>query len=565
MPLPCQRGAVQAKWLIGVVAVVAVVGIAAYLTLVQLQRGNTTTLSTVTLGPHDLGDLERQALEDAVRQAAGEHLEQRVTVSTEAASVGASRQALGLSIDVDATVDAVWSRGRQGIFRGLSDQLAARRGDPIEVHFEAEIDEGTLADWTRQASENLSRQPRPAGIGFIHAEEPDGVDVHAVEPVPGREISQEGLTRRIRTALEETYGPVELEDPGERIQPEVTMDDLEAALPQARLAVSAPVILQNPSAGPDLEVSPAELVHILAVVVDPDAEAGNRLVVSGDVDAFREHLAGRLEALEASPVPATFEVVNDQVNVSGGLPGFEVDVQASLGRLVEAALTEAPRAGELAGQTTPPDFTREQAEALGIQERVSSFTTEYSCCPPRVTNIQRAADIVNGTIIPPGERLSLNQAIGPRTRARGFVSNGYIEDGELRTAVGGGVSQIATTFFNAAWFAGIRIPDYKPHSLYIDRYPMGREATLDWNVIDVVVENDSPHGILIQTSYTNTSVTFEFWSTRWAEVQTQTSEPTNFRSGSSRDGFDVSFSRTITYPDGTSRTEEHFHRYQPES
>ncbi|HVL50345.1 MAG TPA: hypothetical protein VM754_02430, partial [Actinomycetota bacterium] len=96
MPLPCQRGAVQAKWLIGVVAVVAVVGIAAYLTLVQLQRGNTTTLSTVTLGPHDLGDLERQALEDAVRQAAGEHLEQRVTVSTEAASVGASRQALGL-------------------------------------------------------------------------------------------------------------------------------------------------------------------------------------------------------------------------------------------------------------------------------------------------------------------------------------------------------------------------------------------------------------------------------------------------------------------------------------
>jgi hypothetical protein len=97
-----------------------------------------------------------------------------------------------------------------------------------------------------------------------------------------------------------------------------------------------------------------------------------------------------------------------------------------------------------------------------------------------VTNIQRGAEIIDGTIVGPGERFSLNDVLGRRTIERGFVEAPQIYAGRLEDAVGGGVSQIATTTYNAAFFAGVQIVTHQPHEFYISRYPMGREATVSW-------------------------------------------------------------------------------------
>ena len=111
---------------------------------------------------------------------------------------------------------------------------------------------------------------------------------------------------------------------------------------------------------------------------------------------------------------------------------------------------------------------------MRIRELVSQFTTPHACCQPRVTNIQRAASILDGQIIPAGATFSLNTALGERTRARGFVSAPQIgEGGVLEDAVGGGVSQTATTVFNAAFFAGLKIVTHTPHEFWITRYPAG--------------------------------------------------------------------------------------------
>jgi vancomycin resistance protein YoaR len=145
------------------------------------------------------------------------------------------------------------------------------------------------------------------------------------------------------------------------------------------------------------------------------------------------------------------------------------------------------------------------------------------------------------------------------------VENGFIdEDGDLVSVTGGGVSQMGTTFMNAAWFAGIELVEFQPHSLYFQRYPMGREATLAWNALDVVVHNDSPYGILVASEADEESVEVAFWSSPWAEVDTDTSEPYDEEEGEERDGFTVDFERTITYPDGTSTTETFTHTYDPE-
>jgi vancomycin resistance protein YoaR len=103
--------------------------------------------------------------------------------------------------------------------------------------------------------------------------------------------------------------------------------------------------------------------------------------------------------------------------------------------------------------------------------------------------------------------------------AKGFVAAPVIgENGYFSDDVGGGVSQFATTMFNAAFFAGLEIPEYQAHGIYISRYPYGREATLDYGNIDLKVRNNTPFGILLWPTYTDSSITVSIYSTRYIEA-----------------------------------------------
>jgi VanW like protein len=113
-------------------------------------------------------------------------------------------------------------------------------------------------------------------------------------------------------------------------------------------------------------------------------------------------------------------------------------------------------------------------------------------CPPRVHNIRRATQLLDGRLIAGGARFSMNDALGRRTRARGFVPAPMISGGRLVDSVGGGISQVATTMFNAAFFAGLRLVAHTPHSFYISRYPKGREATVSWGGPDRAVASSLP-------------------------------------------------------------------------
>jgi vancomycin resistance protein YoaR len=145
-----------------------------------------------------------------------------------------------------------------------------------------------------------------------------------------------------------------------------------------------------------------------------------------------------------------------------------------------------------------------------------------------------------------------------------------IDRGEFVQDIGGGVSQFATTMYNAAFLGGYEIVEHKPHSQYISRYPEGREATLDYPNVDLKFRNSSPHGLYIDTSYTGTSITVSIWATPWVQVSTSTGGRSNFTGpetivrpnpalapGEERviqegagQGFQVTVTRTLTFPDG---------------
>jgi vancomycin resistance protein YoaR len=207
----------------------------------------------------------------------------------------------------------------------------------------------------------------------------------------------------------------------------------------------------------------------------------------------------------------------------------------------------------------PPAMSTEQLEALGLKEVVSSFTTRHPSGQPRVTNIHRMADLVRGTIIRPGQTLSINELVGKRTIENGFVAAPAISDGLLADEVGGGISQFATTLFNAAFFAGLDYGQYQSHSLAISRYPYGREATLGFPAPDLQIRNTTPYGILIWPSYTNSSITVTLFSTKYFASVEQTGQTT----GTSGVCTTVRTERTRVYLDGNETVDYVRARYRP--
>ena len=211
------------------------------------------------------------------------------------------------------------------------------------------------------------------------------------------------------------------------------------------------------------------------------------------------------------------------------------------------------------------DGTDELLAAYGVTELISQATTHHPCCASRVANIQRFAELMQGQVIKPGESLSLNSTVGERTEAKGFVEAGVIVNGELTKDIGGGISQFATTFFQASFYGGLEIDAYFPHTIWFSRYTdfagrKGIESTISWPSPDVRVRNISPYPILIWPTWTHTSVTVSLYSTSHAQVAVEGQTFTMLKECEV-----IETIRVRTYPDSSEEFDKFTARYQPEN
>jgi len=136
---------------------------------------------------------------------------------------------------------------------------------------------------------------------------------------------------------------------------------------------------------------------------------------------------------------------------------------------------------------------------MGITTRIAGYETIYGGDPNRIHNVQLVARLIDGKLIAPGATFSFNRATGARTASKGFLEAPVIINGEVTTGLGGGVCQVSTTTFNAAYEAGLKITERTNHALYISHYPQGRDATVDYPDVDLKFVNDTPHWILPRT------------------------------------------------------------------
>ncbi|AQA22258.1 vanW like family protein [Rhodococcus sp. MTM3W5.2] len=248
----------------------------------------------------------------------------------------------------------------------------------------------------------------------------------------------------------------------------------------------------------------------------PDGNGG--LTPQYNVDAAIGVLAPQLAGTEVQPKDATFSLTGGAPTVVPAVTGDMIEWRKTLEQLPTLLAQPGPRTTAAVYEQKPPALTTAAADKLGIRQVIGEFTSggfEYASG----VNIRLAASEINGAVVKPGETFSLNGYTGPRGSAEGYVESGVINNGRPAKAVGGGISQLATTLYNAAYFAGMEDAGHTEHSYYISRYPAAREATVFEGAIDLKFKNDSPTGVLIQAFGTGSDVTVRLWGTKTVDVQ----------------------------------------------
>jgi vancomycin resistance protein YoaR len=473
----------------------------------------------------------------------------------------------GLSVDYAKSVDAAGggkSLNPLRIFRTLTGGSAI---DALIL-----VDQPKLEAAVGELAKDFDGEPVDAAIAY------KGTKIKLKQAREGVVVRQDPAASTIASSFLRVTGPIAL--PADITPPAVTTHEADKVVGTfAKPAVSAPIKVKV-SGTESFEISPRMLAASISFV-----PRDGTLVPVLDEKRLRRNASPALESVDLiEPKNATVRLVNGKPKVIPAVNGTAIKAD-NLKKAVEPVLIKPAAERTVSVQLTGDEasFSTEDAKNLQIKQVTGQFTTYFPYLPYRNINIGRAAALINGTLLKPGEIFSLNGIVGERTAANGFTEGYIIKDGRFRKELGGGVSQSATTTFNAMFFAGLKDIEHKPHGLFIGRYPAGREATVAWPSLDLKFQNDTRYGVLVQayivkgTPSRQGSITVRMWSSKTYDKVVATSPiKSNFTTGrdikdDSKDceptspvqGFDVRFQR-LFYQNGSVVRRENFSwRYAP--
>ena len=190
-------------------------------------------------------------------------------------------------------------------------------------------------------------------------------------------------------------------------------------------------------------------------------------------------------------------------HVVPGYDGGVLDVSAAVDQ-IQKAVTTNPGAVHiiLPIKTKKADITA--ADLKGINARIGYFVTRFNPGEAgRTQTVRLAIQIIDGTVVPPGGVFSVNQVVGERTAARGFGSGDVFVNGKMEVQQGGGMCQVATTLFNAAMLADLKIVERRQHVRTIPYADPGRDATVYFGQKDFKFQNNTQAPVFVSYKTTH--------------------------------------------------------------
>jgi len=406
---------------------------------------------------------------------------------------------LGIQVDWAAAVDAVRRQGQGfGPLRGF--KRLDLRFFGADVAPPTQVYDAALNYWLDRIERVVNAPHREASIvlrgltpSIVPSRTGHVLDRHAAEAT---------IVRALASLSREPVGlPVRAD------RSSVTANDLKVALGQVRAALAAPVHLTLGETRWNLRR--ARIARMLELPADGRSDL--RIGGKGASTWFTA-LAKRVDRPAED---ATWAISSSGIRVIPDKPGYALDVPRSADAVLRAALVTEPalRNAKLIVEKVSAGRSTEEARSMNITGLVASYQTFYGGEPNRIHNVQLVSHLVDGHLIAPGAVFSFNQTTGERSAAKGFKEAPVIINGELQTGLGGGVCQVSTTVFNAAYEAGLPIVSRTNHALYISHYPQGRDATVNYPDVDLKFTNDTGHWLLLRTWVGSSSLTVALYGT----------------------------------------------------
>lgn len=445
----------------------------------------------------NIGGYDRKRFSDFVESYRKDVFSKKVFLNIGGTEIIVLPKHLGLDLDSDSLWEKVYLVGREkGVWQRFVSWLNFSKGTqnvPLDTFIDIEQFSQFVKTWEKDAQ---LKQP------FEGSVEIKGLEVITRYPESGKGIDisalQKDLTRVFLKKNTKTNLVAPIIDTPYRRDPK-TLQDLAQ---KVHYFIDQPVRLANTKFDDvELELSVNDLIDIINISVSSDPEIQSKIAIND--------LAFAQKLLVLKVKDAEFKIDEDyNVEIEPGQTGVDVNLEETKKNFLNQIFKPEPEVIHIAiDDLYLPEFSEKDADRLGVKHVVSEFTTHYTCCQNRADNIHLMADLLDGTVVNSGEVLNLNKFIGERTVEKGFKPAGSIIKGKMTDTVGGGISQFVTTFHNAIYWGGYQILVHKPHSIYFSRYPHGIEATINWPDVDYIFKNDTDGPIVIDTEYTDTTIT----------------------------------------------------------
>jgi vancomycin resistance protein YoaR len=587
--MPAPRAGIVFAFLAGSLLVALLLSLVLY-QVVFLHR---VYIGVSTMGV-ELGGMTRKEAEIAVARRADSYLAFPVTLRYGDRQWTLTARQAGATMDVAAMVDRAFSLGRDADVPGNLRRQWTAAWDSAEIEPIIRYDTGPANMSLAQIAQMVNRPARDAQL-LIHSD----LRVEATPPQTGLTLDLQA-TRSVlhRQALSGDTTPVDLvihETP-----PAVT--EVEEARRLAQALLSGPLTFSfyphevDPYAGDETyewSLSPAQLADMVLVTEEIQPNGVGRVWLAPIQDKWAAYLNQLAQEIERPVLNARFEVnpeTGELAVLEPSQSGWKLDLDQAMARV--AALPTQPTSHvRLPVAVTPPAVPMQEAQAMGFTHLVVEAPSYFKgSSEARIHNIRRAAMKFHGIVVPPGEVFSFNEYLGPVTADEGFEDSLIIAGDRTAVGIGGGVCQVSTTAFRAAFFGGYEIVERWAHGYRVSWYEIasgpGMDATIYNPGVDFKFRNDTQHYLLIQTEVDEDSgtLTFRFYGTPTDREVTMDGpfeenvvphgpdiyqEDPSLPKGSveqvdwAKDGVDVTVRRTVTEAGKVIHQDTFFSRYKP--
>ncbi len=519
-------------------------------------------LPNVTIRGMHVGQLSPTRARSTLAQHHVDFLAQPVTFVLGEHTWTPTPEQLGIMLDLDDAISraAVTGHGLDPL-TGIRIGWAIWRGG-FEVPLHLRVDQRQLQEYLLDVAHTVDTPPHDAALMVSEGQ------IYSAAAQTGRQLLIDETIQDVMAALQ-TLQPQTVPLRTRLLHPVVNDMHAAAAEQQLQQLLQSPVTL---TAGERTWIWTPEKIGSLvrlSLVPDPDGP-GEQVVASLDQRRLRRWLEQLGEEVYVAPVEPRLRFATSGLQIiREGSDGVRLDVDQAVEQLM-TGLWHDERTLALPVQVIQPQVRPETLASLGIVELVAQGKSSFLNSEPyRITNIVAGARRMDGVLIAPGSEFSFNRTIGAINTANGFTRGYAIVNGRTQLEWGGGVCQVSTTVFRAAFWAGVPITERNQHTFRITWYekfePIGMDAAIFTGPggYDVRFVNDTGHWLLMEAyaDTTNEVLTINLYGTRPDREVIQSPPQVTYPGG----GYtNVNIGRTVRRSDGTVISQDNFFsRFRP--